>query len=650
MYTIRRGIPVLGCHWENQGAAFGIFSDYAEAMLLTIYNNKEEIKPLCQVKCDRLQYATGDIFHIYIEDIKVGMCYTWQLIDEKGEVSECLIDPYSYCVGERPKGDYLNVIKKMKLPKLKRPCIPWEKTVIYELHVGHFTKSETSGVVEEERGTFKGLCKKLDYLRELGITTIELLPIFKWNRHTLKNRHPETGVLLQDEWGYNSLSFFALDESYSTHKDCEEVLDEFHELIEKAHEMGMEIILDVVYNHTGEGGEASGYSSFKKLSSATYYKLTEDGHYLNCAGTGNTLNTNHQVVKNLILESLRYWVVYQGVDGFRFDLASILGQDVEGKWMVRSLLNDINEDPILSHVKLISESWDAKGSYDVGRMPYHFREWSDYFRDTIRKCVRGDQGLTKSLADCLGGKEVYFSDTYKGSNHAIHFITAHDGFTMWDLVSYEQKHNLENGEENRDGNNANYSTNCGFEGETQEQSILNKRKRLIKNYMALLLLAEGIPMLLMGDEMGRTQGGNNNAFCQNSSLVWVDWKRAAHFKDLEYFIKKLIILRKKLLFIKKEGQYTVSWHGVKYNRPDWSYYSRTIAYHLTHEKEAFYLVINNYSDALLFDLPPTASKWICMMDTNLSMSEDLNFTGSEVYENRYLAECYSICLFKESKV
>ncbi len=648
MYTIRRGSPILGCQLEQQGANFGIFSDYAVAMLLTLYKGKGETVPICQVYCDRKNYTTGDIFYVYIEDVKEGMHYTWQFIGADGEVSYPLIDPYAYCIVENGREGYRNIVKALVSPNFKKPNIPWEKTIIYELHVGHFTRSNSSGIKEKERGTFKGLIEKLDYLKDLGITTLELLPVFKWKRHTIKNRHPETGLLLQDEWGYNSLSFFALDESYSVNKDGEEVLDEFSEFIEKAHEKGLEIILDVVYNHTGEGGEESAYSSFKKLSNKTYYKLNEEGDYLNCSGTGNTFNTNHQIVNALILASLRYWVVNRGVDGFRFDLASILGQDREGLWMSYSLLNAINEDPILSHVKLIAESWDAKGSYDVGRMPQHFREWSDYFRDTIRKCVRGDAGLTKPLADCLMGKDIYFSDTKKGSQHALHFITAHDGFTLWDLVSYEQKHNLDNGEGNHDGNNANYSTNCGVEGETQEMAIINKRKRLVKNHLSLLLLAKGIPMLLMGDEMGRTQKGNNNAFCHNNPLVWVDWKRSEDFKDIQAFTKKLIYLRQTLLKIDTDEDYTVSWHGVKYNHPDWSYVSKSIACYLKSEKMSYYIVINNYSEALLFDLPPTGSKWVRLMDTNLSTPEDIQLEGREVYENRYLVECYSICLFKET--
>ncbi|WP_069997984.1 glycogen debranching protein [Cellulosilyticum sp. I15G10I2] len=651
MYNVKKGIPLLGCSLDSNGANFGIFSNSAHNIVLEIYHSFKEKIPVFKIILDKMHYATGDIFHIYVEDIEEGMSYVWKIMDSAHELSKPILDPYAYCIEEDPcyPLTYRNGIVHKLYSESRKPSIPWEETILYEMHVGSFTKDISANMEEVKRGTYTGLIDKLPYLKQLGITTLELLPVFKWNPYTLRNRHPVTGKLLQDVWGYNTIAFFALDEKYSIDKDGFQVIQEFKQFIEAAHRLDLEVILDVVYNHTGEGGIGGKSFNFKYLSNNIYYKFDENNEYANHSGTGNTLNTNHYVVKQLILDSLRYWVTCMGVDGFRFDLASILGQDQYGKWMNHSVLNDISQDPILSHVKLISESWDAKGSYDVGRMPYHFREWSDYFRDTIRKFIRGDQGLTKSVADCMVGKEIYFSDAKKNNTHAVHFITAHDGFTMWDLLSYESKHNFENGEENRDGHNANYSCNCGVEGETSDVQILNMRKRRVKNYMCLLLLSKGIPMLLMGDEFCRTQKGNNNAYCQDNDIVWVDWERQKRFEDIFTFTKDLIKLRKTLKYFnhKKNNNYVVTWHGVYYNKPDWSYYSRSIACHIKGEKESIFIVANSYHEPLIFELPPSETKWLRVVDTNLTSPKDADIIGQKIESSHYQVECYSICVFLE---
>ncbi len=651
MYNIKKGIPFLGCSLESKGVNFGIYSNSAYNMILEIYRSFKETIPVFKMILNRSNYATGDIFHIYIEDVEEGMSYVWKTIDSMQQVSKPILDPYAYCIQEDPMQPltYKNIVSSKSYYETKKPCIPWEETILYEVHVGSFTKHTSANVKEIDGGTYKGLIDKLPYLKDLGITTIELLPVFKWNPYTLRNRHPMTGELLQDVWGYNPIAFFALDERYSTSKDGVEVIKEFKEFVDAAHQQGLEVVLDVVYNHTGEGGHGGKSFNFKYLSNDVYYKFGENNEYANHAGTGNTLNTNHYIIKQLILDSLRYWVTCMGVDGFRFDLASILGQDQYGKWMNHSILHDISEDPILSHVKLISESWDAKGSYDVGRMPYHFREWSDYFRDTIRKFIRGDQGLAKSVADCMVGKEIYFTDAKKEHTHTVHFITAHDGFTMWDLLSYEHKHNFENGEDNRDGHNGNYSFNCGVEGETNDTEILNMRKRRVKNYMCMLLLSKGVPMLLMGDEFCRTQKGNNNAYCQDNEGVWVDWRRQQAFGEILAFTKNLIRFRKSLKYFsnKKSNDYTVTWHGVCYNKPDWSYYSRSIACHIKGEGENIYVIANSYHEPLVFELPYIQSKWLRIVDTNLTSPKDVDIIGHVMENNHYQVESYSICVFIE---
>ncbi|MEG0578896.1 MAG: alpha-amylase family glycosyl hydrolase, partial [Niameybacter sp.] len=506
MFKIEKGFPLLGCKLVEKWGYFGIYATKAEQMILKIYQYVYEETPLVEVVLNKVDDSTGDIFHIGVSDIEEGFAYSWQVVGEKGEISPPLIDPYTRSLSAFPKGSnhYKNIILKDKIYTKHRPHIPWEETIIYEMHVGAFTKSPTSGIEEREKGTYEGILKKLPYLKALGVTSLELLPVFKWNKHTLFNKHPITQETLQDEWGYNTIAFFALQETYATDKGVLGEVKAFRNFIETMHQNGMEVILDVVYNHTGEGGKDGKLFNFKALAPEVYYKW-HNGYHRNDAGTGNTLNNKHLITKQLILDSLRYWVVCMGVDGFRFDLASILMQNQDGNWYEGSLVEDIANDPMLSHVKLIAECWDAKGAYDVGRMPYPYAEWSDCYRDTMRRFIRGDQGMTNAVARCLTGSEIQFQDVRKGKSHSIQFITAHDGFTMWDLVSYQHKHNALNGEDNRDGNNNNYSHNCGEEGETQKESVLSLRRKRMKNYFALLLLSQGVPMLLMGDEVGRTQ-------------------------------------------------------------------------------------------------------------------------------------------------
>ena len=650
MYEISKGSPILGCTVDATGANFGIFSDVAVKMVLEIYLDGIDKPYVKRIILDREQNVSEDIFYIKVSDIKEGMGYVWRLIDEEGNMSKPLLDPYAYGannINDHKEGYYNLVIESMPNESVK-PHIPWRDTVVYEMHVGHFTQDVTSGVDEAERGTFAGLMKKLPYLKELGITTIELLPIFKWYPYTIKNIHPTTGEQLEDQWGYNTIGFFAPDERYSVKKDGYAAHKEFKALVDAAHELGLEIMLDVVYNHTGEGGENGSLCNFRALSPKSYYKFDQDGHFRNCAGTGNTFYTNGKVVKKLVLDSLKHWVICMGVDGFRFDLASILGQDAEGKWMKHSLLHDIAQDPILSKVKLVTESWDAKGSYDVGRMPYPFGEWSDYFRDTIRKFIKGEQGVVRSVADCMLGKEIYFADAKKDETSSIHFLTAHDGFTLRDLCMYNEKHNLENGENNCDGNNANYSYNWGVEGPTEDEAIHRNRVVATKNAMCLLLMSKGVPMMLMGDEMGRTQRGNNNAFCQNNELVWVNWENVSKEAEMLHFTQGLLTLRKTLKYFSQNNQYNISWHGVKYGEPDWSYYSRSIAWHIEGE-ESLYVVANLYHENLRFELPKQEEKWVRIVDSHLPLGEDIHLEGVDVIESDYEVAGYSICIFKAVK-
>ena len=640
MYDLSVGQSELGCYFTEYGAQLSIYTTSASIMLLEIYEEVQSSLPIKKILLDAKNYQKDNIFSVEIEGLKEGMAYVWRIVYEDYSYSSSILDPYAKATSF-VQGEWRNIIKKYKKYVLPKPNIPWANTIIYELHIGHFTKN-CPHLPETMKGTFTGLKEQLSYIKELGITTLELLPIFKWNAYTLKNRNPNTNELLEDVWGYNPISFFAIDERYSAGKTSEEALDEFRALVEAAHKEGLEIILDVVYNHTGEGGKEGTAFHFKHLAPEIYYKYNDKGEFLNCSGTGNTLNTNHPIVKKLIIDSLVYWSEEVGVDGFRFDLASILGQDDNGKWLKNSLLNEIAEHPLLSTTKLISESWDAKGCYDVGRMPSPFREWSDYFRDTIRQFIKGDQGKIKALADCIQGKEIYFSDITKGTYHMLHFITAHDGFTMWDLLSYNEKHNEANGENNRDGHNANYSYNWGVEGETEDITILETRKQAMRNLMCLLILSKGVPMLSMGDEVGRTQHGNNNAFCQDNEIAWLDWERAQYFKSHYLFVKNLIKLRKELDYFNSSeiNSYEVSWHGVRYNQPDWSYCSKSIAC-LIKGTESLFFIANSYYEGLTFELPPSTGMWCRIVDTSDEEMKEV------VVETSYEVKPYSICLFKQ---
>lgn len=635
------GHEKLGCHLSSEGARFTIYATHAIAMVIEIYQDVNQTTPMIKQVIQRKEgnnYFTAYIKNIDGKNVTSGMYYVWRIMNEDYSYSPTIMDPYAKGVTYF-KGEWRNLIIDTQHYLKEKPKVPWKSTIIYELHVGHFTRIDES-IPTQERGTFKGLIRKIPYLKQLGVTTLEILPIFKWYAHTVKNRNPYTGELLEDVWGYNTLAFFAIDERYSVERSSKAALDEFKGFIEAAHEAGLEVILDVVYNHSGEGGEDGVKVHFKYLAPEVYYKYGEHGRYLNCSGTGNTLNTNHPVVKELIKDSLVYWADEIGVDGFRFDLASILGQDEKGRWLKESLLNEIATDPILAQVKLITEGWDAKGSYDVGRMPAPFCEWSDYFRDTIRKFVKGDQGIVPSVSDCMMGKEIYFTDARKGKDQTIHFITAHDGFTMWDLVSYNQKHNEANGEDNRDGHNANYSYNWGAEGDTKDEGVLLARQKAIRNLLSLLMFSKGTPMLLMGDEFARTQQGNNNAFCQDNEMVWVDWKKCNENIALLKFTRKLIGLRKSLDYFKNEEDYTISWHGIHQKQPDLSYYSRSIALFIEGRENLFFIA-NNYYEPLLFELPVVEGKWKCLINTaNLEMVEE------KIDGLCYEVKAYSVCLFQ----
>ena len=490
--------------------------------------------------------------------------------------------------------------------------------LIYESHIGLFTKSSNSQT--STKGTYSAFEEKIDYLKELGINVVEFLPVFEWDDHT-GNLNREVG-LLKNVWGYNPINFFALTKKYSSSTDINsfDEIKEFKELVSKLHQNGMEVILDVVYNHTAEGGTGGEEYNFKIMAEDVFYTKDREGNFINYSGCGNTLNCNHKVVKDMIIQSLLYWYLEVGVDGFRFDLAPILGRDADSQWTRYSLLYELVEHPILSHAKLIAESWDL-GGYFVGAMPSGWSEWNGAYRDTVRCFIRGDFGQVPELIKKIFGSVDIFHSNKSGYQASINFICCHDGFTMWDLVSYNVKHNLLNGENNQDGENNNHSYNHGEEGLTENPKIIALRKQQIKNMLLILYISQGIPMLLMGDEMGRTQLGNNNAYCQDNVTTWVDWNRKKEFEDVFLFTKNMINLRKKYSIFRKESPLTeeeITLHGIELFKPDLTFHSLSIAFQLKdiETNTDFYIALNSYSEQLCFELPKLENKsWHVLADT-----------------------------------
>jgi glycogen operon protein len=478
------------------------------------------------------------------------------------------------------------------------------------------------------------------------------------------NINPKTGEKLINAWGYDPLAFFAVESSYTHCIGIGDQVFRFKEFVKLMHQEGFEVVIDVVYNHTGEGGQEGPTLSFRGFDNAVYYLLDSDNKrfYMNYSGCGNTLNCNKTVVKQMIIDSLRYWVTQMHIDGFRFDLAAILGRSTSGEWIGDfSLLKDISDDPILAKSKLIAEGWDAAGGYYVGEFPKGWAEWNGKFRDVVRKFVRGDKGQVPELATRIAGSSDLYNKPGRKPFDGINFITAHDGFTLWDLVSYERKHNEENGENNRDGANDNYSSNNGHEGPTDDPEILSVRKRQVKNFITTLMVSQGIPMILMGDEMCRTQRGNNNAYCHDNEITWLDWTLKDKNNDIFSFFKNMITFRKAHNCLRREHFFTgkktkqgvrdITWHGTQLHRPDWSYNSHTLAFVIsgtdldtfTVKDNDVYVAMNFYVEPLSFKLPkPPNGRWVRIVDTYEDYPDDFCEDGRELTDNEYLVREKSI--------
>jgi isoamylase len=648
----------LGATITRGGVNFSLYSRDAFGVELLLFDREDDGQPSHVIRLDPSINRTHHYWHAFLPGVQAGQLYGYRVSGPfdpaKGwrfDPAKVLLDPYGRGVAVPKKysreaaqksGD--NIASAMKSVVVDASLYDWEgdtplrrpssQTIIYEMHVKGFTRHPSSAVPEQTRGTYRGLIEKIPYLRNLGISAVELLPVFQFDSQDC----PPGRV---NYWGYAPVSFFAPHQAYSSRQDNLGAVDEFRDMVKALHRAGIEVILDVVFNHTAEGNDSGPTVCFRGIDNRAYYVLEGDGsRYANYSGTGNTLNANHPIVRRMIMDSLRYWVEEMHVDGFRFDLASILARDSSGQVMSNPpVLWDIESDPALAGTKMIAEAWDAAGLYQVGSFAGdRWKEWNGHFRDDVRSFLRGDAGSLRSFADRLLGSHEIYRHKEREAEQSVNFVACHDGFTLNDLVSYDRKHNASNGEDNRDGADDNRSWNCGVEGPTTDPEIERLRNRQVKNFMTITLLSLGLPMILMGDEIRRTQHGNNNAYCQDDESNWLDWSLLEDHADVHRFLK-LLIARRLLRDTGPERTRTTltqfirdgikGWHGVRLNQPDWSDRSHSIALSVKLSQEGLlvYLIFNAYWEPLDFELPPidagTGNAWRRWIDTFQKAPEDI---------------------------
>lgn len=645
------GFDIRPGFYENNGAFaipggvnFTISSQGAISCELLLFHRKSP-EPFAVIPFPP-NYRIGTVFSMIVFGLKIDEFeYAYRLDGpydpEKGllfDKKRFLLDPYARAVtgqsewgvhpkGQKPYSYKARVVRdNFDWGAVKGPKIPLQDTIIYELHVRGFTKHSSSGVAHP--GTFAGLMEKIPYFRELGVNTVELMPIFEFDE--MNGYREINGRKLLDYWGYNPVCFFAPNTSYTSEKEYNMEGRELKQLIRALKENGMEVILDVVFNHTAEGNEQGPFFSFKGVDNNIYYMLTPDGYYYNYSGCGNTLNCNHPVVRQMILDCLRYWVINYRVDGFRFDLASILGRNEDGTPMSSPpLLESLAYDPILRDVDLIAEAWDAGGLYQVGSFPSWKRwaEWNGKYRDDMRSFLKGDDGYAKAAAlRVMGSPDLYPPDK-RGPAASVNFLTCHDGFTLWDLYSYNGKHNEANGWDNTDGGNDNRSWNCGYEGKTNQPEILSLRNKMVRNACAVLMCSRGTPMFLAGDEFGNSQFGNNNAYCQDNEISWLDWRDLEKNQELFQFFRFMIDFRKRHRAIREDmdpvefGFPCMSCHGTRAWDENYVWDSKVVgvmfAGRSQEEEDIVYLGINAFWKPQQIELPalPANRYWIPVVDT-----------------------------------
>jgi glycogen operon protein len=650
--SLTRGHPLpSGASLTPEGVNFALICRHGTDVRLVLSEPCSE-EVYAEIPLDPRLNRTGDHWHVRVAGLPEEFCYGYRVDGPRGDghrydPRRVLLDPYSRALscgrpwaaaGNLPRHSLMNSAMS-ELRDDVRPDTPREDSVLYELHVRGYTADPSSGV--RQPGTFAGLIDKIAYLKELGVTAVELMPVDEFDELDCPFVNPLTGERLRNFWGYNTVAFAAPKAAYSSNPERSAPWEEFRRMVRAFHAAGIEVVLDVVFNHTAEGGEDGPTYSFRGLDNSLYYLLDERGRYLNFTGCGNTLNSNHPVIRDFLLSCLRNWVVEAGVDGFRFDLASVLGRDRRGVLMVQPpVVERISEDSLLAGTKLIAEPWDLE-AYQLGRFPGGARwsAWNGRFRDDVRRFWRGDEGMVGALATRLCGSEDLFAGL--GPLYSLNFVTCHDGFTLHDLVSYNEKHNEANGEGNRDGLSENHSYNHGAEGPTADPAVVALRQRQARNLIATLLVAQGVPMILGGDEFLRTQRGNNNAWCQDSPLSWVDWHLAEAHADFLRFVRQLIALRLRHPCLRRRTFMSggrdghppeIVWHGVEPVHPDFSATSHSLALALDGRRcdrpgvvdRDLYIALNAWREPLEFTIPasPTGRRWRRAVDTALPAPDD----------------------------
>jgi glycogen operon protein len=673
----------LGATVSDKGVNFSVYSKNAEKIDLLLFDKRDDSKPSQIIHLISQKNRTYHYWHVFVPNIAPGQIYGYRVygpfkpeLGMRFDPSKVLLDPYGKAVvipdtysrylATAPGDNCESAMKSVVLdPSMYDwendipPRRPFTRTIIYEMHVRGFTAHPNSGVAPEKRGTYSGLIEKIPYLKDLGITAIELLPIFHFDE--------QDAPILKNYWGYQPISYFAVHPGYSSRKDPVGPADEFRDMVKALHRAGVQVILDVVYNHTTEGDHNGPTLSFRGFENSSYYILEKNkAYYSNYSGCGNTLDASNPFVRRLIIDSLRYWVEEMHVDGFRFDLASILSRDKSGQTVENPpVLWDIETDPVLSGVKLIAEAWDAAGLYQVGTfIGDSWQEWNGKFRDDVRSFLKGDSNSVSKFASRILGSPDIFGHEEREAEQSINFVSCHDGFTLNDVVSYNQKHNEANGEENRDGTNDNVSWNCGVEGPTDDPEIERLRNRQVKNFFSILLLSTGAPMILMGDEVRKSQNGNNNAYVQDNEISWFDWSLLQKHQDVYRFVKSLIAARLRIdvsledLNISLNQFLTLArfeWHGVKLNQPDWNPQSHSIALtaRSVRARFAIHMMINAYWDELQFEIPSATAlfgnQWRRWIDTFRESPDDIMNSWEEApvfEENIYAVQPRSVvCLF-----
>ncbi len=647
----------LGASLTRRGVNFSVVAPQATRVELLLFSHGEATEPQRVVELDQ-RYRSGDHWHVEVEGVGLGSCYGYRVYGplqaggHSFNPSKVLLDPCARAiagwggyrreaaVGAVPNtGCCLKGVvterERFDFDAAPRPRHSWQRSVIYELHVGGFTQGAGCPVPGERRGTLLGLIDTLPYLQQLGVTAIELLPVMAFDP-------ADAPAGRQNHWGYSPISWMAPHQGYLVGDDPLTARDQVRELVSACHRAGIEVILDVVYNHTSEGNQQGPTLSWRGFCDQLYYQQGHHGEYLDVSGCGNTIAANRPLVRRLILESLRCWAVELGVDGFRFDLGIALSRgDHLQPLDAPPLFEAMEADPELADLKLISEPWDCGGLYKLADFPaLRVATWNGRFRDDVRRFWKGDQGTAWALGLRLSGSPDLYEPRPPHPGQCITFLTAHDGFTLADLVSFNGKHNLANGEDNRDGDNHNNSWNHGVEGPSSDHAVTALRERQLRNLLATLLLAPGVPMLLMGDEVRRSQGGNNNTWCQNNPLGWMHWQPDTDDQALRTYLRRLLNLRSALKQVlnpelplpvrpqrRSDDEHSLwrQWHGVEINRPDWAEWSHTLAWSVNERVQGplLWCGLNAYSRAVHFELPVCPSGWVRVIDTALPAGEDL---------------------------